>query len=534
MDNAMLNSSKWKPIALSIFFVLLIAAAVFFFFLLRLAILPLEYIILITAVVLLLVCMVGVLFFYRLHKKRSKVRRIRRIIGIVLAAFLTFAFLLGVVILNRVEKTKNAVIAQPNSNPRAVVGVYVKKADPAVSLSDMSGYRFAFLGDLGVEKLHSNYALGKINESIGSSVVAVSYASITDAVDAFLLDDVQAIAVNKSFLSLMADSDTYAGFPDEIRLIDEIVVPQSATLENTPILIEESIPQSPPEPTPEPTPEPIKFGDDRALVFYLSGMDKSGQEIEYNAHADVNILMVINPKTKQVLLISTPRDTFVTNFALGGGDKLTHCAIQGVPNSIKALEELYDTHIDNYCRINFTGFEELGDLIGGVTLDNPKAFHTDYDNGDYFFEEGTITLTGHEALCYARERHAFGDGDLARGRNQVRVLTAMLTKVKNESGKLLLNYSEILNTLAGTFETDLDSSQISDLVRVALKYLDDWDIRSYSTWGYNGIRTVASMGSQEVSIIWPNADSVSFASQLLDMIINDEIITTDILASAPR
>lgn len=530
----MLNSSKWKPIALSIFFVLLIAAAVFFFFLLRLAILPLEYVILITAVILLLVCMVGVLFFYRLHKKRSKVRRIRRIIGIVLAAFLTFAFLLGAVILNRVEKTKNAVIAQPDSNPRAVVGVYVKKADPAVSLSDMSGYRFAFLGDLGVEKLHSNYALGKINESIGSSVVAVSYASITDAVDAFLLDDVQAIAVNKSFLSLMADSDTYAGFPDEIRLIDEIVVPQSATLENTPILIEETVPQSTLEPTPEPTPEPIKFGDDRALVFYLSGMDKSGQEIEYNAHADVNILMVINPKTKQVLLISTPRDTFVTNFALGGGDKLTHCAIQGVPNSIKALEELYDTHVDNYCRINFTGFEELGDLIGGVTLDNPKAFHTDYDNGNYYFEEGTITLTGHEALCYARERHAFGDGDLARGRNQVRVLTAMLNKVKNESGKLLLNYSEILNALAGTFETDLDSSQISDLVRVALKYLDDWDIRSYSTWGYNGIRTVASMGSQEVSIIWPNSDSVTFASQLLDLIINDDVITDDVLAGAPH
>ena len=99
---------------------------------------------------------------------------------------------------------------------------------------------------------------------------------------------------------------------------------------------------------------------------------------------------------------------------------------------------------------------------------------------------------------------------------------------------MLLNYSDILDALAETFETDLDSSQISDLVRVALKYLDDWDIRSYSTWGYNGIRTVASMGSQEVSIIWPNADSVSFASQLLDMITNNEVITDELLASAPR
>ena len=153
---------------------------------------------------------------------------------------------------------------------------------------------------------------------------------------------------------------------------------------------------------------------------------------------------------------------------------------------------------------------------------------------NYYFEAGTITLNGHEALCYARERHAFGDGDLARGRNQVRVLTAILDKVKTDSGKILLNYSDILDALAGTFETDLTSSQISDLVRVALKYLNDWDIRSYSVWGGSGIRTVASMGTQEVAIIWPNANSVKFASTLLEMVINGELITDEVMAGAPR
>ena len=263
-------------------------------------------------------------------------------------------------------------------------------------------------------------------------------------------------------------------------------------------------------------------------------MDKSGQKIEYNAHADVNILMSINPITKQVLLISTPRDTFVMNFALGGGDKLTHCAYQGVPNSIAALEDLYGTHVDNYCRINFTGFEDLVDLIGGITVDNPKAFTTDPDNGRHSFEEGVIQLNGYQALCYARERHAFGDGDLARGRNQVRVLTAILNKAKTDSASILLNYSDILDALAGTFETDLSSDQISDLVKVALKHLNDWEIKSYSTWGGSGIRTVASMGSQQVAIIWPNAQSVAFATKLLDMITNNEVITDEVLATAPR
>ena len=533
----MLKSRKWRPIASSIFLILLLAVAVFIYFLLKLNILPLKYLIPVIAGIALLICLVGVLLFYRMRKKRSKIRRVRRIIGVILSLILTFALFFGSVFLYRVDQTKSAVIAQPGTSPRAVVGVYVKNDDPAQSLSDMSDYCFAFLADLGVEKLHSNYALGKINESVNSSVEAVSYSSITDAADALRSGDVQALAVSKSFLSLLKDSDDYADLPDEVRLIEEIPVPQSATLENTPILITaapEATPEPTPKPTPEPTPEPIKFGNDTPLIFYLSGMDKSGQEIVYNAHADVNILMAINPTTKQVLLVSTPRDTFVTNFALGGGDKLTHCAYQGVANSIKALEYLYTTHVDKYCRINFTGFEDLVDLIGGITLDNPVAFDTDPDNGGHHFEAGIIELDGYEALCYARERHHFGDGDLARGRNQVRVLTAILDKVRSNGAEVLLKYSDILDALAGTFETDLTSSQISDLVRVALGSIDDWDIRSYSTWGGAGIRSVASMGNQQVSIIWPNANSVKFASKLLEMISNDEIITDEVMAGAPR
>ncbi len=533
----MLKRSKWRPIALSFFFILFLAVAIFFYFLLKLDILPLKYLIPIAAVIALLVCLVGFLLFYRMRKKRSHARRVRRIFGIILSCLFTIALLFGAVVLNRIDETKNAVIAQPESSPRSVVGVYVQKDDPAASLADTADYRYAVLGELGVEKLHANYALGRINESIGSAVEAVSYANITDAADALRSGDVQALAVSKSFLSLLKDTADYAAFPDEVKLIDEIVVPQSATFDNTPILVAEApeaTPEPTPTPTPEPTPEPIKYGEDRPLVFYLSGMDKSGKEIEYNAHADVNILMAFNPMTKQVLLVSTPRDTFVTNFALGGGDKLTHCAIQGVPNSIKALEYLYKTHVDNYCRLNFTGFEELVDLIGGITVDNPSTFTTDPDNGGHYFEEGILELNGYQALCYARERHAFGDGDLARGRNQVRVLTAMLDKAKSDSASILMNYSEILDALAGTFETDLTSDQISDLVKVALKSLNDWEIKSYSTWGGSGIRTVASMGSQEVAIIWPNAKSVAFASQLLEMITNGEVITDEFMASAPR
>ena len=94
--------------------------------------------------------------------------------------------------------------------------------------------------------------------------------------------------------------------------------------------------------------------------------------------------------------------------------------------------------------------------------------------------------------------------------------------------------AEILKALAGTFETDLSPDQISDLVKVAIEHLNDWEIKTYSMWGGSGIRTVASMGLQEVAIIWPNANSVAFAAKLLAMIADGEVITDELLDSAPR
>ncbi len=532
----MLKRSKWRPIAIAVFAVLLLAVAAFFFFLMRLDVLTTDYLLLVIAVAVLFVYIAGVLLFFGMRRKRSPARRVRRIIGIVLSLVLAAAFLFGATVLNKVEQTKRAMIATPEDSPKSVVGIYVLPDDAAKSLSDMSGYKFAVMPGLGEEKLHANYALGKINETLNTKVEAVAYPGIFDAFEALQNGEVKALAVSKGFLSLTKNPETEATFEDELRLVDEIVVPRSATLDNTPILVdvEDPKPTPVPTPTPEPTPEPIKYGEDRPLVFYLSGMDKFGKEIVYNAHADVNLLMVVNPLTKQILLVSTPRDFYLMNHALGGYDKLTHCAIQGVPNSIQSLEELYDIHIDNFCRVNFTGFYDFVDLIGGVTVENPVSFHTTYDNGNFYFEAGTLELDGYEALCYARERDAFGDGELARGRNQIRVISAMLDKARSNSSTILMNYADILDTLAGTFETDLTSDQMSDLIKVALGSLNDWDIKSYSAWGGSGKGKVASMGSQEVYFIWPNERSVAFATELFDTILNNELITDEQLEEAPR
>ena len=175
--------------------------------------------------------------------------------------------------------------------------------------------------------------------------------------------------------------------------------------------------------------------------------------------------------------------------------------------------------------------KELGITI--LIVEQYLDFVLSVSNRYYVMDKGEITLSGYKALCYARERQAFGDGELARGRNQIRVIRAIIDKVKSNSASILMNYSDILDTLAGTFETDLTSDQMSDLIKVALNSMNDWDIKSYSAWGGSGKGKVASMGSQEVYFIFPNSRSVEFTKELFHTILNNELITDEQLSNAP-
>ena len=248
----MIKRRFWIPIASAVMAIVLLASALFFYKLLKLNLLVSEYMALIGAVLLLFVYVIGVLLFYGVRRKRSVMRRIRRIIALILAAVLTFGCIYGFVMLTSIEKTMNTIVAKPEENDRAIVGVYVKKDDPASALGDMADYTYAVLGELGNEKINSNYAIAKINEQLNAEVAVISYPGITDAAIALRDGEVQALAVNKSFLSLLDETESLKGYADEMKLIDEIRVPNTATLENTPIIIGTAVP----EPTPEPTPEP--------------------------------------------------------------------------------------------------------------------------------------------------------------------------------------------------------------------------------------------------------------------------------------
>ena len=109
------------------------------------------------------------------------------------------------------------------------------------------------------------------------------------------------------------------------------------------------------------------------FVIYLSGVDTRG-ELTEKARSDVNILAVVNPQTKQVALINTPRDYYVDLAGTNSKDKLTHAGLYGVETSMATLGNLYGINVDHYIRINFAGFINIVDALGGVDVYSDQAF----------------------------------------------------------------------------------------------------------------------------------------------------------------
>ena len=168
---------------------------------------------------------------------------------------------------------------------------------------------------------------------------------------------------------------------------------------------------------------------------YISGIDVYG-DITQQSRSDVNIIATVNPKTKQILLVTTPRDYYVPIPGVSEGypDKLTHAGTYGIATSMATLEELYDVDIPFYVRVNFTSLIEMVDTLGGIDVESDIAFTTGEESGLVVeVKEGTNHFNGQEALAFCRERHALAEGDNQRGKNQQAVIEAMLKKAMSPS-----------------------------------------------------------------------------------------------------
>ena len=264
------------------------------------------------------------------------------------------------------------------------------------------------------------------------------------------------------------------------------------------------------------------------FVVYLSGVDNRG-ELTEKARSDVNILAVVNPTTKQAALINTPRDYYVDLAGTDSKDKLTHAGLYGVETSMATLGNLYGVNVEHYLRINFAGFINIIDAIGGVDVYSDQAFTSVGSPGYYdptTFAEGWNHLDGKSALAFARERHAFKTGDIQRGINQMKVIDAMMNKIKSPT--VLMSFSKLMDAVSDCFVTSLSQEQISALVRMQLASLSDWDIQSYTVTGTSGKSSQCySAKGQSLYVMKPDENSVNQAKELIASVLGGEGTVSD-------
>ena len=223
-----------------------------------------------------------------------------------------------------------------------------------------------------------------------------------------------------------------------------------------------------------------KVSKNKSFNVYVSGIDTYGP-ISSVSRSDVNILMTVNQDSKKILLTTTPRDSYVP-IADGGNnqkDKLTHAGIYGVDSSIHTLENLYGVDINYYVRLNFTSFLKLIDLLGGVDVYNDQEFTSRH--GKFHFPVGNVHLDSEQALGFVRERYSLADGDRDRGRNQQKVIVAIIQKLT--STEALKNYSDIIQGLQDSLQTNMPIETMMDLVNTQLESGGSYKVNSQDLKG---------------------------------------------------
>lgn len=475
--------------------VLFCAEMAFIVLLLYTKLISVKYIGVISAVLL-----VFLLLVYLLVRKARK--KIRFIAGVVLSVLILAVLGTGSLY---IYKTVSALDTITGVNKDVTkINVYVKEDDPAQKLADASGYTFGILSEL--DRDNTDQALQQMYYELGSDVQTNEYSGLSELADSLNNGTTGAIILNQAYLDVLDEMDNYSSFSSQLREIASLQV-ETVVQRKTPQVTEAA--GSTTETSDNSSADAAVT--DEVYTIYVSGIDTRG-EMTASSRSDVNIILTVNTRTKQILMVSTPRDYFVPlSISNGVPDKLTHAGIYGVNVSMDTLNMLYDININYYFRLNFAGFEKIIDALGGITVNSDYEFDSQNTKG-YHFNKGENHLNGEQALVFTRERYAFKEGDRQRGRDQMAVIQGVVDKATQPA--FLKNYLSVMDSLDGCFETNVPYDIIASLVRKQLDEGGSWQVLSYSTDGTGDTQKPYSM-SQKAYVMIPDQTTVDKAKTLM-------------------
>ena len=391
-------------------------------------------------VAILIVALAILCFFFIWFKKAKNLTLILLLLGILISGTSLFAVGQFIGFTSRLNATSNY------SNYSMSIAVLADS--PIDNISQVT----SVMGPTGTDKDNIQQLMNDLKATQNKELTVEESRSYLAAYKSLLAGDTKAILLNSVFENIIESE-----YPDYASKIKKIYTKElTKTVE---------------------TPKDVK-GD--SFNVYISGIDTYGP-ISSVSRSDVNIIMTVNRETKKILLTTTPRDSYVP-IADGGNnqkDKLTHAGIYGVDASIHTLENLYGIDLNYYARLNFTSFLKLIDLLDGVDVYNDQEF-TAHTNGK-FYSVGNVHLDSERALGFVRERYSLADGDRDRGRNQQKVIVAILQKLT--STEALKNYDGIIKGLQDSIQTNMPLETMMKLVNAQLESGGTYKINSQDLKG---------------------------------------------------
>ena len=328
--------------------------------------------------------------------------------------------------------------------------------------------------------------------------------SVQEAVNSLYNEDVDAIIINETYRTNIKEMESFSDFDENTKVIYQTVYYTEA--KNDALAVSDI------------TNEPFSI--------LISGNDTYGDVGELS-RSDVNMVVTINPLTSTVLLTSIPRDTYMPTYCdatetcvIGAMDKITHTGIYGINTTQRTVENFLDMEINYTFRANFSSVIDIVDALGGVDIYVEEGMAVSTFYADHTLEgvtEGWNHLDGKRALAYARERHAYLDGDNQRVRNQQQVLMAIFEKAT--STDIITKYASLLDALSKAFETNLTTNEITDLIKFQIQAMPEWKFESYQITGYGDMLNCAALGS-EASVTVPYDESIRIAQEKIRAVLD--------------
>lgn len=450
-----------RPISKLMTIFMIVSLALLIFQIIKLNLLPAKLIVLVSLVMIIL-CLIILLI---LHFKAKK------FLPRILAGFVALCMCVGLAYGNYfIYKTDNTfdVVTSLADSKATMTSIVVLKSSSIKKESGLKGKKIGTILDM--DKKPTKRMLDDLNKD-NIKYTTKDYSNLDELMEAFYSGEVDAICLNEKYRDILHETQAYFTFQTDTRIIHQNVhytkVEKSDNLS-----------------------DPVNDISKDAFTVLVSGNDSYGTLQDSNTRSDANLLLTVNPKTGTILMTSIPRDYYVelvcpddeteSTCPVGSYDKLTHSGLMGIKSTEKTIEKALGIKINYNVRINFSSVVNLVDALDGIDLDIKKGEEVDifYVNSQPGLSVGKHHVDGETALAFARERHAYLDGDNQRVRNQQKVFKAIFNRIV--SPKMITNYGKFMDALAVAFDTNLSGDEISKFVKYELNNMPNWNIESYA------------------------------------------------------